>query len=247
MERYQNTTLKSIVSGDFRAAAVFEKYSLDFCCGGGITLDQACSEKKVDAALVYAELAELEIQSNAGTPHFSAWPLDELIDYIVNVHHRYVREAIPVLLAHTRKVAAVHGGRHPEVVAVARHFEFVAQEMTAHMMKEEHVLFPYIRQLVKAKREDGVFQPPLFGGAHNPIRMMEAEHQAAGNELASVRSLTNNYVPPGDACTTYRVTYQELKQFEEDLHRHVHLENNILFPKTIGLEQELIASQGSGN
>ncbi|MEX2190222.1 MAG: iron-sulfur cluster repair di-iron protein [Bacteroidota bacterium] len=242
MQRFQDSTLKSIVTEDYRAAAIFEKYSLDFCCGGGIRIDQACSQKQVDPSLVYAELAELVQRPNGNTPHFSAWPLDELIDYIVNVHHRYVREAIPVLSAHTQKVAKVHGERHPEVIAIARHFETVARDMMAHMMKEEHVLFPFIEELVKAKRDGGVFRPPPFGGVQNPIRMMEAEHKAAGDELSSVRSLTNNYVPPADACMTYRVSFQELQQFEEDLHRHVHLENNILFPKTTVLEEELLSS-----
>jgi len=242
MDRFKNSTLKSIVTDDYRAAAVFEKFSLDFCCGGGITIDQACSEKMLDPALVYAELGELENISNGNTPRFSAWLLDELVDYIVNVHHRYVREAIPVLAAHTQKVAMVHGERHPEVVTIARHFEAVARDMTAHMMKEEHVLFPYIKNLVTAKRNGRPFQLPPFGGAYNPIRMMETEHQAAGDEMSAVRDLTNNYVLPDDACTTYRVTFQELQQFEEDLHRHVHLENNILFPKTIVLEEELMSS-----
>jgi len=241
MDRFHNTTIKSIVTNDYRAAAIFEKYSLDFCCGGGVTLDQACSEKNLEPALVYAELAGLENESMQGTPHFSEWPLDELVNYIVNVHHHYVRQAIPVLTAHTQKVASVHGERHPEVIAIARHFETVARDMMAHMMKEEHVLFPYIKELVKSKRGGESFRLPPFGGAQNPIRMMEAEHQAAGDELSSVRSLTNNYVPPEDACTTYRVSFQELQQFEEDLHRHVHLENNILFAKTIVLEEELMA------
>jgi len=247
MESYQNTTLKSIVTEDFRAAAVFEKYSLDFCCGGGITVDQACANKKVDPALVHAELAELKSKTNGSTPHFSVWPLDELIDYIVNVHHRYVREAIPVLWAHTQKVASVHGGRHPEVIAIARHFEIVAGDMKQHMMKEEYVLFPYIKQLVNARRGSGEFRLPPFGGARNPIAMMEQEHAAAGDELAEIRTLSNNYVPPDDACTTYRVTFQELRQFEEDLHRHVHLENNILFPKAIAFEQELISARNSSD
>ncbi len=247
MDKFKNTTLKSIVTDDYRTAAVFEKYSLDFCCGGGISIDQACSEREVDASLVYAELAELMQRPNGSTPHFSAWPLDELIDYIVNVHHRYVREAIPVLSAHTQKVARVHGERHPEVVTVARHFEAVGRDMTAHMMKEEHVLFPYIRQLVKAKRDGSTYQGSMFGGVQNPIRMMEAEHKAAGDEFASVRSLTNNYVPPQDACMTYRVSFQELQQFEEDLHRHVHLENNILFPKSIVMEEELMSLLNSAN
>jgi regulator of cell morphogenesis and NO signaling len=247
MDKFKNNTLKSIVTDDYRAAAVFEKYSLDFCCGGGISIDQACSQRNVDASLVYAALAELVQRPNGSSPHFSEWPLDELIDYIVNVHHRYVREAIPVLSAHTQKVAKVHGERHPEVVTVAQHVDTVGRDMMAHMMKEEHVLFPYIKQLVKARRDGSTYQGSLFGGVQNPIRMMEAEHKAAGDELSSVRSLTNSYVPPEDACMTYRVSFQELRQFEEDLHRHVHLENNILFPKSIVMEEELMSLLNPAN
>jgi regulator of cell morphogenesis and NO signaling len=242
MNRYKTATLKSIVTEDFRAAAVFEKFSLDFCCGGSVTIDKACSEKGLDPGVVYSELAELETKSTSKAPSFSTWPLDELIEYIVNVHHKYVREAIPVLLNHTQKVAAVHGERHPEVIATARHFEAVARDMMAHMMKEEHVLFPYIQELVKAKRNGSIFRRPPFGGAQTPIRMMEMEHQAAGDEMSAIRSLTGNYTPPVDACTTYRISFKELQLFEEDLHRHVHLENNILFPKTMTLERELAAS-----
>ena len=242
METLQTMTIKSIVTNDHRAAAIFEKHALDFCCRGGTTIDQACIEKGVDSALVYAELAQLSQQSGGKTPHFSEWPMDELIDYIVSIHHRYVREAIPVLFAHTQKVAAVHGHHHPEVIDIARQFEMVAEDLTGHMRKEEQILFPYIRDLVKSKRGDRVFVRPSFGTAQNPIRMMEAEHQAAGDELSSIRGLSSDYVPPEDACTTYRVSFKELQQFEQDLHQHVHLENNILFPKAIELERELMAS-----
>lgn len=245
MERYKNATLKSIVTDDFRAAAVFEKFSLDFCCGGGVTIEQACSKKGLDPAAVYADLQELHQQAGDRAPNYSAWPADELIDYIVNVHHRYVREAIPVLVAHTRKVASVHGQHHPEVVAVARHFETVARDMMAHMMKEEQVLFPYITELLETKRKGGAIGGSPFGSVQNPIAMMEMEHRTAGDEMAEIRSLTSNYVPPEDACTTYRISFKELRQFEEDLHRHVHLENNILFPRAIALEQELSLSRPS--
>ena len=242
MESLHAKTIKSIVTTDYRAAAVFEKHSLDFCCKGGVTIEQACSEKNIDAGSVYADLDQLAGAVNESTPHYSQWPIDELIDYIVNVHHTYVREAIPVISAHTRKVASVHGGNHPEVVEIAHHFEAVAADLQRHMMKEEQILFPYIKSLVTAKRHGSASAPPPFGTVQNPIRMMEAEHRAAGDELYEVRSLSNNYLPPEDACTTYRVTLQELHQFEQDLHQHVHLENNILFPKAIALEQELLRS-----
>ncbi len=242
MDSFENKTIKSIVTSDFRAAAIFEKYSLDFCCKGGVTINQACSEKNIDATLVLAELKQLATASNDNIPHYSEWPLDELIDYIIKVHHNYVSESSPIIYAHTQKVAAVHGSNHAEVIEIARHFESVAGELRNHMMKEEHILFPYIKSLVNAKRSGSSFNPPPFGTIQNPINMMEAEHSSAGDALYQVRTLTNNYTPPEDACTTYRVSFKELQQFENDLHKHVHLENNILFPKAIALEQELIAS-----
>lgn len=243
MEDIKNATIKSIVTDDYRAAAIFEKYSLDFCCKGGVTIEQACADRRVDAGAVYAELEQLGNDKSGTAPAYAHWPLDELILYIVNVHHKYVREAIPVLFTHTKKVAAVHGPGHPEVTEIAAHFESVAAELQNHMIKEEQLLFPYIIALQNAKRNNTQFQRPPFGTAQNPIRMMEAEHQAAGDAMYAIRSLSSNYLPPDDACTTYRVSYQELQQFEKDLHQHVHLENNILFPKAIAMEQELFAVQ----
>jgi|WetSurMetagenome_2_1015567.scaffolds.fasta_scaffold560339_1 regulator of cell morphogenesis and NO signaling len=229
-------TLKEIVRHDFRAAAVFERYSLDFCCNGGVTIEQACATRHLDAAPILAELTNLSHSPVPPDTRFTQWEADALIEHIVNVHHSYVRNAIPVLLTHTAKVARVHGERHPEVITIAERFSSVAEELSHHMMKEERVLFPYIDALVKAVREGQ--QPPVthFGTAANPIRMMEAEHAAAGDTLYTIRSLSDNYTPPADACTTYQVTYQELRQFETDLHTHVHLENNILFPRAIALE-----------
>ena len=147
MDIERKATIKSIVTGDYRSAAIFEKYSLDFCCKGGVTIDQACAEKNIDPASVYAELSQLGGAPQEHLPHFSEWPLDELIDYIVNVHHAYVRGSIPVILAHTQKVAIVHGANHPEVVEIARHFEVVAAELQGHMEKEELMLFPFIKSL----------------------------------------------------------------------------------------------------
>ena len=233
----RSNTLKAIVTEDFRAATVFEKYSLDFCCNGGITIDQACATRKVDPATVLAELDRVLSAPAPSGKGAEEWETEALIDHILAVHHAYVRTAIPVLSLHTEKVARVHGERHPEVITIAQHFARVAGELEHHMKKEELVLFPYIRALAAARREGTRPETPHFGSAANPIRMMEAEHAAAGDTLYAVRSLSNTYTVPQDACTTYQVTYQELRQFEEDLHRHVHLENNILFPSAIALEQ----------
>ena len=147
-----------------------------------------------------------------------------------------MRSAIDTILPHARKVAEKHGATHPEVVEIARIFEAVAQELAHHMMKEEHILFPYIRDLAAQSRAGRPVPPSPFGTVRNPIRMMEMEHESAGSAMRRIRELSAQFAPPADACATYRVTYQELQEFERDLHQHIHLENNILHPRAIALE-----------
>jgi len=241
MKDLNTATLKEIVTDDFRVAAILEKYSLDFCCRGGRTIEQACMDKGVDQDSVRSEVQELLQRDESLGESYGAISIADLIRHIVRTHHSFVRKMVPVLLTHTVKVATVHGANHPEVVKIAAAFERVAMDLQNHMMKEEHVLFPYIHTLVNASNGTASVQRPPFGTAKNPIRMMEAEHQAAGDELYEIRRLTSSYSPPADACTTFKVTYQELQEFERDLHQHVHLENNILFPKAIMLEEELLS------
>jgi regulator of cell morphogenesis and NO signaling len=169
----------------------------------------------------------------------AAWPLDRLIDYIVTRHHAFVRESLPVITSHIRKIVTVHGEAHPELARVERGFASLAQELTVHMMKEEQILFPYVRALVTAERTRRHIGEGPFGTVQNPIRMMEAEHQSAGNELRTLRDLTAGYTVPDNGCATYRACFDELREFESDLQRHIHLENNILFPAAIELEQRL--------
>lgn len=233
-------TVKDLVTDDHRSAAVFEKYSIDFCCNGRKTIDAACAELGVDPAIVVGELQNLGDVRGGNLFRPSEWELDALIDFIVNNHHRYVRRMIPVLTAHVDKIVSVHGANHPELALIARNFHAVVEELTQHMQKEEGVLFPFIKTLVAAERDGRSVMPPPFGSIRNPIRMMEMEHQSAGNALFDIRKKSGGYAPPSDACTTYRVTYQELEEFERDLHQHVHLENNILFPKSIELEARMI-------
>lgn len=235
-------SLKDIVTQDFHAAAVFEKYTLDFCCRGGKTIDEACRERGIEAAPVLDELETLKVQSQESSMRYGEWGVDLLIDFIVKNHHGYVTRMIPVLYAHTQKVASVHGVRHPEVIQIAARFDGIARDFQQHMQKEELVLFPFIKELARSKEGGQRATPPPFGSLQNPIQMMEAEHQAAGDEMRTIRELSGGYAPPGDACTTYRITYQELRDFEVDLHQHVHLENNILFPKAILLESELLST-----
>lgn len=239
MNMNADTTIRHIVADDFRAASVFQRHGIDFCCGGNRPVADACRELGLDARAVETELEAATSQAAPGLPRFNAWDLDFLTGYIVSNHHGYVRQAIPTLLAHTRKVADVHGERHPEVKAIAEQFENIATALAQHMAKEEQMLFPYINALVAASRGGAAAPFAPFGSVANPIRMMEIEHQSAGDEMASIRRLSGGYEPPADACTTFKVTYQELLAFEADLHQHVHLENNILFPKAVALERAL--------
>lgn len=240
MNTFDTSTIKDIVTHNFRAASVFEKYSLDFCCKGGKTIAAACNEKNIDPSVVIAELQTLNDAVDTSSQRFNRWDVEFLASYIVENHHAYVRQSIPVLLAHTQKVAMVHGDRHPEMKKAADLFGVVAQDMIHHMHKEEQMLFPAIAAVARAQREGTTFHPMPFGSVKNPIAMMEREHDSAGSLMFEIRELTSNYTVPEDGCTTYRVTLQELKEFELDLHQHVHLENNILFPKSIGLEEQFL-------
>jgi len=231
-------TLSEIVKENFRTAAIFEKYNLDFCCNGKKTLINACSEKGINPDNIITEINEINSLTQSEIKP-DEWKLDFLIDYIINNHHSYVSRMLPVISAHTQKVAMVHGENHPETKKIAEIFSAINNEMRHHMMKEEKILFPHINVFVKTSNNGSVVDRPYFGTIKNPITMMEAEHQSAGDGMAEIKNLTNNYTPPADACTTYKVTFKELKEFEEDLHKHVHLENNILFPKAIELENQL--------
>ena len=230
-------TIRDIVANDYRAAAVFQKHGIDFCCGGDRTVDAACAAKGLPAASIVEELEAVTATPASGTPRFNEWDLPSLTSYIVAHHHAYVRQAIPTLLQHTRKIATVHGEHHPELADVANVFAGVADEMTMHMMKEERMLFPYIDAMARAAAAGQPIPTAPFGTVQNPIRMMEMEHDSAGSAMARINELTRGYQRPEDACTTYQVCLQELDAFERDLHAHVHLENNILFPKAARLEE----------
>ena len=232
-----NQTLAEIVTENIRSAIVFEEYGLDFCCNGKRPLSEACAEKNVNVNEVVNSLTGLT--SNNSSENINDWELDFLVDYIINNHHQYVRRMIPVVSLHADKVASVHGQNHPETIQIADLFLAVREELEGHMMKEERMLFPYIKQLYEAKKSNKQVTPPPFGTIQNPIRMMEAEHTSAGSAMQKIRELSNNFSVPEDACNTFKALYSELKEFEEDLHKHIHLENNILFPKSIELELEM--------
>jgi regulator of cell morphogenesis and NO signaling len=236
---FSSYTLSEIVKDNFRTAAIFEKYNLDFYCNGKRTLAEACEEKGIGPESVIIEIEKINSPVSQGEPKPDEWSLDLLIQYIITNHHSFVNRMLSVISSHTQKVASVHGVNHPETKRVAEIFSKINSEMKHHMMKEEKILFPHINILVKAADNGGIADKPYFGTIKNPIAMMENEHQSAGDGMFEIRKLTDNYTYPADACETFKVTYKELKEFEEDLHRHVHLENNILFPKAINLEEKL--------
>lgn len=225
--KYAELSLGEIVANDFRAASLFSNAGIDFCCGGKKTLRQACNEKSLNPEGLETELNELHHQPLAPSQDFNNWDMAFLADYIVNTHHKYVVKTLPELVFYTQKIANVHGPHHPELLEVASLFAQVNTELLQHLQKEEEVLFPAIKEALKSK--DLIARQTIA----SEISRMSSEHEFAGGAIDHISVLTNNYSIPEDACNTYLVTLKLLKQFEEDLHIHVHLENNILYPKAL--------------
>lgn len=231
-------TLGQIAAKDLTKAKIFKKYGLDFCCGGKKTVKQACAEKGLDVTKIEQELQQADKNLATRPLPYGDWSLDFLADYIVNTHHSYVKKTLPELRAYAAKVARVHGEGHPELPAIYQLIEEVNAELTAHMIKEERILFPYIKELVAAANNLQPAQATHFKTIQNPISMMEMEHEMVGENLEEIRTLSNNFTLPEDACASYSLLYRMLDEFEDDLHTHIHLENNILFPKALQLEND---------
>ena len=228
------TPLADIVRSDIRASAVLDRYHLDYCCGGAMTLAQSCQQRGVDVDRVLGDLDALN-------PSESNMPTDDpvaLMSHIISRHHAYVRESVPRIQHHLTKVVAAHGARHPELIFVESEFSTIAGELTQHLVKEEAVLFPYIASLCEAVHHQAPVPPDMFGTIQNPIRMMEIEHDEAGRHMRTIRQLTHEYAVPADACHTYRLVLGELDAFEKDLACHVALEDHVLFPKAVSLEEQ---------
>lgn len=240
MEITQKSIIGDLVAENYQTAKIFKKYKIDFCCQGGRTIEEACAKKRIETEKVVGELNEIVREKDSEFIDFKGWPLDLLIDYIEKKHHRYVEEQIGIIRPFLDKVAKVHGQHNPELLEIKELFSQAAEELAAHMKKEELILFPYIRKMEKAKRTDGKMEPPHFETVENPIKMMMHEHDAEGERFRRISELSDTYTPPAHACNTYRVSFALLKEFEEDLHMHIHLENNILFPKAAALESEFL-------
>lgn len=233
----KDTIIGDIVSHDYRTASVFKKNRIDFCCNGNRTLEDASTKLRIDPYQIVNELNEVMQAKSDNNTDFTSWPLDLLIDYVEKKHHRYVKEKTQEITPFLAKIARVHGDRHPELHEVLSLFTDSADELARHMDKEEQILFPHIRSMIDAKSKGKVVSAP-FGTIQNPIKVMMQEHDNEGDRFRKIEALTNGYTVPNDGCTTYSVTLAMLKEFEDDLHHHIHLENNILFPKSVILEAQ---------
>lgn len=238
METLEKITIGEYVAKDFRTAAIFSKYGIDFCCKGNRTIEEACEKKGVDTDQLMDQINTVLATKNDSAIDFKTWPLDLLADYIEKTHHRYVEEKTQILLPFLDKLCKVHGANHPELFEINELFIGCAGELAQHMKKEELMLFPFIKKMAKAALTDGKIVKPQFGTVKNPIAMMMQEHETEGDRFVKIAALTNNYTPPADGCSTFRVTYAMLADFEQDLHKHIHLENNILFPSAMLLEKK---------
>ena len=227
-------TVREIAVEMPQATRVFEKFGIDYCCGGLKTLEQACA-----AANLRVDTILQSLESTAVTKPEQDWKAGELsllIEHITNTHHAYVKSEVPRIEALAAKVVSVHRKNHPELLEVQKVFRGLGAELSTHLMKEENILFPYIARAEASVRAGRPAARPPFGSVGNPIHMMMMEHDSAGEALRELRCLTADYAPPSDACISYQTLYRALADFEADLHQHIHLENNILFPRAVEME-----------
>ncbi len=240
MENLMNETIGQVVAENFRTAAVFYNHGIDFCCRGNRIVNEVCEKKNIDPNQLESELRQALKNTGSENDDPKSWSLAKLVDHIIPTHHRYIEEKSPIILQFLAKLCKVHGEAHPELFEIHEHFHSTVGDLAAHLKKEELILFPQIKKLEKAKNTGATWTPPGFGTVKNPIAMMMQEHEDEGDRFVKISALSDNYTPPADACNTYKITYAMLDEFEKDLHRHIHLENNILFPKAIELESTLV-------
>lgn len=228
-------SIGEIVSADFRTATVFKKHDIDFCCGGKESLKTICTIKALDLETIIGELEAVQSEPADRSQNYSAWSLSFLADYIVNTHHAYLKENDEQIAAYARKIAAVHGAHHPEVIKISAIFDKITTDMSAHLKEEEEVFFPAIKRIDAAKINRNAPEKKDLDTIRVSLDKLLLEHETIGDAVHEIHHLAKSYVIPDDVCNTFVVTYQKLKEFEDDLHKHVHLENNILFPKAVQL------------
>lgn len=232
-------TVRELALENPAATRVFEKLGIDYCCGGNKSLEQACraANLPMDEVLDSLEMAEQSARAVHKDHNWQTELLADLVAHINSTHHKYTREEIARLGPLFDKVCSVHGRNHSELLQVRASFQGLAQELTMHMMKEEMILFPYLVRMEESVIQKEPVLPPTFGSVQNPVSMMEHEHDSAGNALRAMREASGGYTAPPDACVSYQTLYKALVEFEADLHQHIHLENNILFPRAIAMEK----------
>jgi regulator of cell morphogenesis and NO signaling len=232
-------TVRALALENIAATRVFEKLGIDYCCGGNKSLEEACraSNLAIDQVIDSLEMAEKAAHAAQKDRNWQVEPLADLVGHIENTHHKYTLAEMARLTPLLDKVCSVHGKNHPELHQVRAGFKSLVQELTTHMMKEERVLFPFIVRMEEAVIQKEPVLPSPFGSVQNPVTMMEHEHDSAGNALRAMREASCGYTPPGDACISYQTLYKALADFEADLHQHIHLENNVLFPRAIAMEK----------
>jgi len=233
--RWENQTVGELVARDYRTAQVFEKYGIDFCCGGTAGFAAACRERGLDPDGVWQELAQAQSTPVEENQDFDAWALPRLAGYIVETHHAYLRANTARLVGYANKIAEVHGPHHPEVIEIARIFRKIATDLGGHLREEEQVLFPAIRRLSELAESGAAESAEELAALKKSLGTLGHEHDEIGAAIHAIRALADGYRIPGDVCPTFATTYRMLEEFEDDLHKHVHLENNILFPKAARL------------
>ncbi|HEU4387160.1 MAG TPA: iron-sulfur cluster repair di-iron protein [Blastocatellia bacterium] len=234
-----NSTVRDLATGVPGATRVFESLGIDYCCGGGKPLTEACSSAGValDQVVLTLEQAAIEATQKGDDRDWSRESLTTLVSFIVDTHHAFDRQELDRIEPLLAKVVSVYREPHPYLIDIQRVFLALKADLLNHMMKEELVLFPYINALQEATDRRASKPFPPFGTVRNPVRMMMVEHDAAGEMLRKIRELSSDFTPPEDACVSYRALYEAFEGLERDLHRHIHLENNILFPRAIEMEE----------
>jgi regulator of cell morphogenesis and NO signaling len=232
-----DTNVGEVVKTNFKAAEIFQASKIDYCCGGDQNISEACQKAGVETEQLINRLEEQLQESDPDAEYINNMELGALADYIVNRHHSYVQKSIPVLKENLKKIADVHGEKHPELAQIRDLFYVSAGLLIKHMQKEELALFPFVKKMEKAHNEKSPLPESPFGGVANPIAAMMEDHENEGERFEQISELTGNYQVPPDGCTTFQVTMKQLSEFEKDLHRHIHLENNILFQKAITMEK----------
>lgn len=231
----ETTTVGEVVAGNFNTANIFRQYGLDFCCGGGVSIKKACEKKNLDTTELMEQLQKLNEHSGATDENYQAWEPAHLINHIISEHHRFVRIKTDEISFYAAKVAKVHGDRHPENLEIYKQFVALSRELMNHLNEEEREVFPLIENIYNKRLTGEQVTDEEIDELRSELEKMVTDHEGAGGVMETIRELSRNYTPPEDACTTYRILYQNLEEFEKDLHKHVHLENNILFRKAENL------------